>query len=197
MVTQECLTQECSKSHFTKTKIAVLKLGWNLHTHVHDLPFQAAIWVVLSSTHLIGVHVYVLGQRPMSLATLTNFCVNLMIWFFYPGSSLAATQRLQELSHISSTAGQRHLTGKGDASHALLLNANHQGQIELPQRGKEELTSAAAHSTGGFLQEGAQKRQYYPWMIEQTTLYPGKQTVYNLYVSNTNCWPVRCNCCIL
>ncbi|XP_020617936.1 uncharacterized protein LOC110055858 isoform X7 [Orbicella faveolata] len=91
------------------------------------------------------------------------------------GSSLAATQRLQELSHISSTAGQRHLTGKGDASHALLLNANHQGQIELPQRGKEELTSAAAHSTGGFLQEGAQKRQYYPWMIEQTTLYPAAQ----------------------
>lgn len=109
------------------------------------------------------------------VAILMNFCVNLRIFFFFfnPGTVLAATQRLKQ---ISSTADQRHLTGKGGALHSSVSSANYRREPELFRRGKEDSRTQADYTKGGMLQQGpsmVQKRQNDP--VFQTIADPGKQ----------------------
>jgi len=98
----------------------------------------------------------------------------------YPASVLAATQRLKELSQVhasvSSTADQRHVTGMGSTSVAVVSNANHEGEPEMLQRGEEDLTAQPDHTIDDILQQGlsvVQKRPNGP--IVQATVDPGKQ----------------------
>ena len=97
-----------------------------------------------------------------------------MCSFLGPGTALVASQKLKDLTQMSSIADQRYLTGKGDPLSALVSNANQQGHPEcLLQRGQEDLTTQPPHP---IQQQGlslVQKRQNDSTV--QTIADPGKQ----------------------
>lgn len=105
------------------------------------------------------------------------------VFFFGPGSALVASQKLKDLTQISSIADHGYLTEKRDPSSALVSNANQQGNPEnLLQRGPEDLTTQAPHDhpMRGFPQQGlslVQKRQN-DSIVQTIIADPGKQVAY-------------------
>ena len=80
---------------------------------------------------------------------------------------MEATQRLKQLSQMSSTADGRPLTGKHDA-----------GESEMLQRGRVELITQADDTTRSIWQQGlsvVQKMQNDP--VLQKIADPGKQVL--------------------
>ena len=109
-------------------------------------------------------------SRQYILGTILHYylCVNLRnILFLNQGRVLAATQRLKQLSQMSSTADERHSAG------------NHgEGESEMLQRGRVEFVTQAYHTTRSNWQQGlslVQKMQNDP--VLQTSTDPGKQVL--------------------
>ena len=109
-------------------------------------------------------------------------CMNLMVFFSGPGTALVqASQKLEDLTQISSKADQRYLTGKEDPVSALVSNANQEGHPEcLLQRRKEELhvTTQPPHPIRRLPLQGlslAQKKQNDSIVHTCTSADPGKQ----------------------
>ena len=105
-------------------------------------------------------------------------CMN-FVFFSGPGTALVASQKLEDLTQVSSKADERYLTGKEDPLSALVSNATQNGHPEcLLQRGKEELTTQPPHPIRRFPLQGlslAQKRQNDSIVHTCTSADPGKQ----------------------